>query len=200
MINQRNNHQLKLTILTLFLGMCWLAFTAANVNACGSRYLGSCTTPTPRPPEPEIRAPSAGGIGKGSVVTPDAFRPSTVVRINPNTVRDRASGLQPMPRSNLARASDISPHVRSSMTRRGWDEQSVLNTVNNPSHTSPTTMNNGANGTAFFRPDNHYVVRNNESRMIWAVSDATKPISLTAKPNHFTIDSRVKNPPAGLGK
>lgn len=198
MIDQKNKHQLKLTILILFLGMFWFPFTAVNANACGSRYLGNCTIPTPRPPEPEIRTPSSGSIGNGSVVTPDAFRPSTVVRIDPNTVRDRASGLQPMPRSNLARASDISPHVRSSMTRRGWDEQSVLNTLNNPSHTSPTTMNNGANGTAFFRSDNHYVVRNNQSQTIWAVSDATKPVSLTAQPNHFTLDSRITNPPAGL--
>ncbi|WP_420541492.1 colicin E5-related ribonuclease [Pseudooceanicola atlanticus] len=98
----------------------------------------------------------------------------------------------------VARSSDITPHVRASMANRGWSEKSVLDTVNKPSHVSPTTMRNGEAGTASFRVDHHYVVRNNKTGNIWAVSDTTKPMSLKKKPGHFVIDGQIQNPPPGL--
>lgn len=97
-----------------------------------------------------------------------------------------------------ARESDITVHVQRSMRSRGWTEADVLNTVNRPSHLSPTTMSDGSVGTAYFDINNHYVARNNKSGTIWAVSDRNMPVSLTDKPNHFTIDSRIENPPVGI--
>jgi len=97
-----------------------------------------------------------------------------------------------------ARESDIAAHVQRSMDGRGWTKTDVLNTVNRPSHISSTTMRDESPGTAYFDANNHYVARNNESGTIWAVSNRKMPVSLSDKPNHFTIDSRIKNPPKGI--
>lgn len=189
---------LGITILTL------TTFLVLNEAIACSRKGFGCNPPTPKPVQVETPSPSRAtppnnvGSTIDSTVSPSAYQANTAVRIDPNRVRNRSDAISPTGQARLAKTADISPKVRSQMARRGWTQNDVLNTVNNPVHSSATTMSDGTPGTAFFRSDHHHVIRNNQSKKIFGISDRTKSVSRTKKPGHFVLDHRIENPPPGL--
>lgn len=90
-----------------------------------------------------------------------------------NGVGVHNTGCTPSSGNNVKFGSDSksADKLARQMEQRGWTEQSVRDTVNNPTHTSPA-MNKatGNNATAYFNADGSYVVVDNVSLEIVQVS------------------------------
>ncbi|MCL6600922.1 MAG: hypothetical protein K6T81_19630 [Alicyclobacillus macrosporangiidus] len=98
-----------------------------------------------------------------------------------------ASDLHGVVQNSSRIESNITPKIANQMGRRGWNEDSIHDTVNNPHTTRPATNKaNGNRATAYFNEDGSYVVRDNETKDIIQVSDRNDP--------KWVPDSTIENP------
>ncbi|MEF2964205.1 colicin E5-related ribonuclease [Paenibacillus sp. M1] len=82
---------------------------------------------------------------------------------------------------------EIDKKIAGQMERRGWTEDSIEDTVNEPHETSEATNKaNGEDATAYFNEDGSYVVVENNSEKVIQVSNKNDPL--------WIPDSTIKNP------
>lgn len=64
------------------------------------------------------------------------------------------------------------------MNQRGWSEQSVKNTVNNPyTIRTSTNLSTGNASTVYYTKDGAYVIIDNITKEVVQISDALNPAS-----------------------
>jgi|GEM_PF-1452999 len=81
----------------------------------------------------------------------------------------------------------INDKINKQMKKRGWTEDSIESTVNDPHETSEAENKaNGKEATAYFNEDGSYVTVENESGLIIQVSNRNDP--------DWAPDSTIKNP------
>ncbi|PIH55324.1 colicin E5-related ribonuclease [Paenibacillus sp. LK1] len=82
---------------------------------------------------------------------------------------------------------EINDKINKQMKKRGWTEDSIESTVNEPHETSEAENKaNGKEATAYFNEDGSYVTVENESGLIIQVSNRNDP--------EWAPDSTIKNP------
>lgn len=82
----------------------------------------------------------------------------------------------------------LTPKIEKQMGKRGWTEDSIKDTVKNPSHVSEAA--NKANGNpaeAYFDKEGNYVVQDKVTKEIIQVSNKNDP--------NWVPDPTIKNPP-----
>ncbi len=82
--------------------------------------------------------------------------------------------------------SNFSNKIEKQFAKRGWSQDLVNETVNNP-YTTREALNkaNGNPATAFYNKEGQYVVRDNKTGNIVQISDKSRP---------FSPDPTIKNP------
>jgi hypothetical protein len=95
---------------------------------------------------------------------------------------------QPPPLGNTPVTTSIPEKIKKQMTKRGWTEETINGTINNP-HTTREASNK-ANGnsaaTAYYNADGSYVVRDDASSEVIQISDRNDP--------NWQPDPTIQNP------
>lgn len=96
----------------------------------------------------------------------------------------------------------INPKIKPVIERRGWTKEEIFNLTNGKAvHISPSRNNKNKPATAYFRADNHFVVKTNETGSVFQISPRHKKIVLKKEPGNnkvFAVDTKIIDPPKSI--